>query len=88
MNSGQKGGNTYTELKKKLNYNELVRYWYLLFVVVMKLPNRYRSKIIELIQQSVGSHPKINMPKVEGEFFTILDVFEQIDPITCDINIK
>lgn len=43
------------------------------------LSNRIR-RLREFISPRLGSHPAIHLPTVEGNFKTILDVFEQVDP--------
>lgn len=41
---------------------------------------KYRPSLAGRVLSSTRSHPKVYMPEVVGEFRTILDVFEQIDP--------
>ncbi len=46
----------------------------------LKLTKRNnRLLVAQEIQQSTKSHPAVDMPEIEGNFLTILDVYEQLD---------
>jgi len=70
----------YRHLVEKLTLVERMFYAFP-FSLFAKIPKgRLRQFLAHRIISSTRSHPKIHMPKVEGEFKTILDVFEQVVP--------
>ena len=72
--------NIYRQLNEKLSIVERMIYaWPFLLLSNMHL-GRFRQALAHRVLSSARSHPKIHMPKVEGEFKTILDVFEKVDP--------
>ena len=71
----------YKHLQKKMNLLECVRYGLMLSVIVKTTPKCYRTKLSNWLETSPwGSHPEHHMPALDGEFNTILDVFDQVDP--------
>lgn len=73
-------GKAYPQLKKKMRFSEWLRYGLLLSILARTAPEHYRPFLYRRIQAVAGSHPKTPMPKVDGKFHTILDVFKQVDP--------
>jgi glycosyltransferase involved in cell wall biosynthesis len=70
----------YGQLKKKLTFTEWI-FYALPFSLITQIPlGRLRQALARRVLISTRSHPTIHMPKVEGKFRTILDVFEQVDP--------
>lgn len=70
----------YEQLKEKLTHAERI-FYALPFSLIAKIPvGRLRRTLAHLVLSSTRSHPRIHMPKVEGRFQTILDVFEQVNP--------
>jgi glycosyltransferase involved in cell wall biosynthesis len=51
-----------------------------LAAVSLILPERYRAFLAKLIIFATGAHPRLVSPKFEGNFRTIIDVFEQVTP--------
>lgn len=83
----ESAANIYKQLKEKMTIGERVFYG-ILFSPPAKssdgrlhviLSNRIR-RLREYLSLRMGSHPENRLPKVKGEFKTILDVYEQIDP--------
>ena len=70
----------YRQLKEKMTIGERVFYGLPLSFLAKISHGLLRTTISNRIISSTGSHPKIHMPKVEGEFKTILDVYEQVVP--------
>ena len=69
----------YQELKKKMHFDEWLRYGLILSTINRIAPDQSRGDISLRIQRVSGSHPASHMPEIEGTFQTILDVFEHID---------
>jgi len=67
-------------LREKMHFGEWLRYGLMLSIIAKFTPERYRMNISRRVQFASGSHPGVFMPIVAGEFNTILDVFEQVDP--------
>lgn len=78
--AGKSVGKSYSQLKKKMQISEWLRYGFILSAISKMAPGRYRAYLSHRIQVAPGSHSDGPMPKVDGKFQTILDVFEQIDP--------
>lgn len=78
--TGGNVGKAYGQLRKKMYLGEWLRFGLILSAIVKMAPGRYRAYLLHRIHEASGSHPDTPMPKVEGRFHTILDVFEQIDP--------
>lgn len=74
--TGKNVGKAYKQLKNKMCFNEWLRYELILPIIKRTSPKRYQAFLA-----SSGSHPSVHMPEVEGQFQTILDVFEQVDPL-------
>ena len=66
-------------LRPKLKFSEWLRYDILLSIMAKVLPNRFRTYWFLRVQAASGSHTEVFMPKVEGKFETILDVFKRVD---------
>ena len=75
-----KAKQAYLQLKSKLTVIEKIRYGLLFSLLFKIVPGRYRLALSQWILWVSGSHPMVYMPKVEGGFNTILEVFERIDP--------
>ena len=70
----------YRQLMEKMTIGERVFYG-LPFSFLAKIASgRFRRSFSHRIISSAKSHPRVYMPKVEGAFKTILDVYEQVDP--------
>jgi glycosyltransferase involved in cell wall biosynthesis len=77
----------YRQLKEKMTIGERLFYGLLFSPPAKKsdarprviLSNRIR-RLREFVLPRINSHPTIDLPKVEGKFQTILDVYEQVDP--------
>ncbi|MCF6245788.1 MAG: glycosyltransferase family 2 protein [Desulfobacula sp.] len=79
----------YRQLKGKMSFVEWLRFGLLFSAVARIAPRRYRSDLSHRIRKASGSHPGSNMPAIEGQFNTILDVFKLVDPQTqCRIDFK
>ncbi len=50
------------------------------------IPKRYHAYIAKRILRYTDSHPKFITPEINGKFCTILDVFEQIDPVQYSVK--
>ena len=70
----------YGQLKEKLTSAEWIFYALPSSLIAMIPVKRLRLTLANRVLLSAGSHPTIHMPKVEGKFRTMLDVFEQVDP--------
>jgi hypothetical protein len=46
------------------------------------VPKRYHAFVASRINLVTGSHPRPFFPKFKGKFITILDVFENIKPLS------
>lgn len=75
-----KAKQVYLLLKKKLTVTERVRYSVLFSFLSKVVPGRYRPLLSQKILSSAGSHPACYMPNLKGNFNTILEVFERVDP--------
>ncbi len=76
LHTGSNVGKAYQQLRKKMRFNEWLRYTFMLSIIKRMAPERYKT----FLEES-RSHPDTPiMQKVEGSFLTILDVFEQISP--------
>ena len=77
-------------LKRGMTLREQVFYRVPLSIVVaisLVLPRRYRTSIARRLSISTGSHTRGSpIPKIEGNFNTILDVFEKIDPVSSAVK--
>lgn len=74
--TGRNVGKVYRQLRKKMHLSEWLRYSLLLSAIKKIAPKRYHAFI-----EASRSHPEVPpMPKVEGTFHTILDVFNQNAP--------
>lgn len=77
-------------LKRGMTLREQVFYRVPLSIVVaisLVLPRRYRTSIARRLSISTGSHTRSSpIPKIEGNFNTILDVFEKIDPVSSAVK--
>ncbi len=81
--AGSSAGKAYHLLRKKMHLNEWLRYGFVLsFIAVLAriVPKRYRFHLASRVQATTGSHLANPMPEVVGNFHTILDVFEKVDP--------
>lgn len=78
-------GKAYQQMKKEMHGGEWLRYGFILFLLEKITPRRYRAYLAHRIQLLPDSHPGAPMPRVEGIFRTILDVFNQVGPIS---NVK
>lgn len=67
-------------LSEKMRFCEWLRYGLMLSIIAKFAPERYRMNLSQRVQVASGAHPGAFMPIVAGEFYTILDVFEQVDP--------
>lgn len=70
----------YRLLIPNMSLIEVIRYQLLYWSLMKLVPHRFLPALGQRILEGAASHPKIHMPKVEGEFSTILDVFEGVDP--------
>lgn len=69
----------YGKLREKLTLVERILYAPP-FLLMTKIPvARIRQSLVRRLLLSTKSHPEIHMPRVKGDFKTILDVFEQVD---------
>lgn len=80
MLAGKNAGKAYQHLKPRINIGEWLRFALILELIWRFLPRRLRERYSNRIQVASGSHPASLMPETNGEFQTILDVFEQVDP--------
>ena len=55
---------------------------YILVAMVLIVPKRYHAFIVGRINLVTGSHPRFFSPQFKGKFITILDVFENIKPVS------
>jgi hypothetical protein len=61
---------------------------FLVLLAVSIFPIRYRRKVSDLNFRVTGSHPVNASQSIEGEFKTILDVFEKVNPKTFSSYLK
>ncbi|MEE9222428.1 MAG: hypothetical protein V3V40_03140, partial [Nitrosomonadaceae bacterium] len=54
----------------------------ILVAVTLIVPKRYHAFIVGRINLVTGSHPRFFSPQFKGKFITILDVFENIKPVS------
>lgn len=47
-------------------------------LIALILPNKYQELIAGKVLNATGSHPAIDLPTVQGQFATIMDVFEKV----------
>lgn len=71
--------NMLKELKSNISSYENIRYCLFLEKVLRKIPAIVRNRFVNYLTSLVDSHPKVDMPKIDGKFDTVLDVFSQID---------
>ena len=83
MITGRNVGKAYKQLKNKMHFSESLRYELILPIIKRISPKRYQAFLA-----SSGSHPGVHMPEVEGEFHTILDVFEQVDSMSYVVAVE
>jgi glycosyltransferase involved in cell wall biosynthesis len=81
--TGRNVGKAYKQLKNKMHFSEWLRYEIILPVIKRVSPKQHQAFLA-----SSGSHPGVHMPEVEGKFHTILDVFEQIDPMSYVVAVE
>ncbi len=74
------------ELKCHMTVYEKLRYHLPFWLMFKLLPTRYFLNIAHRIIQASNSHPATHMPKVGGDFNTLLDVFNNIDPTHYEEN--
>ena len=72
---------TIKELRKKLSFFELFRYYLPFKFLYHYLPKEKYHQIAETIMRAGHSHDGANMVDIEGHFETILDVYDQFDPL-------
>lgn len=80
LSGGKNVNKIFNELKNKVNLFEKIRYGLYLCPIFKIMPLRYRNIFVNKLTKLVDSHPVIVMPRIEGEFKTILDVFDQVSP--------
>lgn len=80
---GRNVGKAYWLLKEKMSLGEWLHYGLILTAIVRTASNRRRASLSHRMQAAAGSHPTVHMPDVAGKFKTILDVFDQVDPVSC-----
>ena len=76
----ESAASVYKQLKAKMTVGERVLYGLPFSLLAKMAYGRLRAAISRRIISSAGSHPGAYMPAVEGQFKTILDVYEQVDP--------
>jgi hypothetical protein len=68
----------------KMTMRERILYGVPLSIVVAAMatimPKRYRALIADLLIRATGSHQGYSLHKIDGNYKTILDVFEQVSP--------
>jgi len=70
----------YQQLKLLLTEAEWVEYGEQFFQKSLETPEPKRKIVAQQVRQFAASHPAVTMPNITGEFTTILDVFEQVNP--------
>ena len=70
----------FKQLRKKMRLGEWLRFGLLLTAIARVAPKRYRVYLAHRVGAAAASHPDGFMPSIAGNFHTILDVFEQVDP--------
>ena len=83
MLTGRNVGKAYKQLKNKMHFSEWLRY-----ELILPIIKRISPKLYQAFLGSSGSHPGVHMPKVEGKFQTILDVFEHVDPESYAVAVE
>ncbi|MFZ2959386.1 MAG: glycosyltransferase family A protein [Candidatus Ozemobacteraceae bacterium] len=71
------------KLWKRMSTGEKCLYGYpVLFLKFLSsvFPKRYRDALANKILAALGTHPRFVAPKIAGNYRTILDVFEKVDP--------
>ena len=63
----------------RLSSWEKLGYGYFL-KIVLHLPQRMQKKILKRIRAAAGTHPHYKAKRIQGNYLTIVDVYEQIDP--------
>lgn len=77
-----------TELRRRMTVAERAFYGLPLALVALIasiLPGRYRELIASMVIRATGSHPAHASANIQGEFATILDVFEEVSPKTASV---
>lgn len=73
-------------LMRQMTFGEWIYYGVVLSILVLIswiIPKRYHTSIVKRIFRAVGSHTGDSpLLKIKGNFNTILDVFEKIDPVS------
>ena len=89
--NGSLANESLTELRRRMTVGERVFYDLPLFLVMLVasiFPISYRRLVSNLIIRATGSHPVNASKNIEGEFKTILDVFEKVNPKTSSGYLK
>ena len=89
--NGSLANDSLAELRRRMTVGERVVYDLPLFLVLLAVsifPIRYRRKVSDLNFRVTGSHPVNASQTIEGEFKTILDVFEKVNPKTFSSYLK
>jgi glycosyltransferase involved in cell wall biosynthesis len=77
-------------LRRSMTLREYILYgvpFSILVAISLFLSQRYRTSIAKRIFRATDSHTRTAPPsRVEGNFNTILDVFERINPVSCSVN--
>ncbi|MFB3080903.1 MAG: glycosyltransferase family 2 protein [Nitrosomonadaceae bacterium] len=74
-----------SNLRSRMTLREQIFYGvplYILVAMVLIVPKRYHAFIAGRINLVTGSHPRFFSPQFKGKFITILDVFENIKPVS------
>ena len=72
-------------LRSRMTTRERIIYGVPLSIIVgmsLIIPKRYHAFVASRMNLVTGSHPKPFFPKFKGKFITILDVFENIKPVS------
>lgn len=80
LSQGKNVKKVFNELKNKVNFYENIRFGLFLCPIIKIMPIRFRNIFVNKLASLVNSHPAISMPDIKGEFKTILDVFDQVNP--------
>jgi glycosyltransferase involved in cell wall biosynthesis len=80
LSQGKNVKKVFNELKNKVNLYEKIRFGLFLHPIIKIIPIRFRNTFANKLAGLVNSHPAIFMPDIKGEFKTILDVFDQVNP--------
>jgi len=76
-------------LRHRMTIREKIIYGVPLSIIVtisLILPKRYQAYIAKGIIRATGSHIRHSLPKIEGSFSSILDVFEKIEPVSDSVK--